>query len=320
MRPLAVSAIAALALPAGVAARGASRDPAALGGRRFSVVTNDDTGSDGFVFVSDLRGHTIWLPLPWAPDQAAISPSGRRIAVFDRQTRRLVVARLDVPLRRTRGMRTIAAFSGVTAITWSPGGRALAVAGTAGGRTGIWRVALSKRRPRYLGGPSEPDAAPGTMSWCRCGLLAFAPYLGSDTGILALPVPGGGSPRPLTTLSPEPHPDDPSWAPATDRQPVWSTDGRRLLWVRSPGESTIAPSDTPTPERVLTLDRVTRRQRTILTRPALSSGVIAWSPGGSSVAVEDLNDVVRLVSRGGRLERTFSLPAYGRQDLLAWRR
>jgi dipeptidyl aminopeptidase/acylaminoacyl peptidase len=255
---LAIVAVGALMLA------GSPRRPAPTAGLAGNGAILVNVGAE--LWLADADGsHARRLDIGLgASSSPAFSPDGTRFAFKTRDPGRpwsLFVANADGSnAHSVSGDLRIVALE-MDAITWSPDGSALAFTSSDAGTDRIYRVDLDGGAPVALTDKSANRAWP---SWSPNGAwLAYKSSPASGGQSLMISQPDGSGTRALASAQGE---------NASFSAPKWAADSRRLVYVRSEGDSHVIAS--------VDLDG----RETIVSLPGESAFEPSWSPDGARLA------------------------------------
>jgi Tol biopolymer transport system component len=185
-----------------------------------SLVAYEKSGPGGMdIYVMALAGGDPLKLTQSPPDnrQPCWSPNGDLIAFASEQgaDRTIcVIPPLGGPVREIVRVSKSSGWLALGAMPWSPDGKQLLFRRD----RAIWKVDVRTREETRL---TEPDVSGGEATWSRNGeRIAFTRWRDGRPGLWLLPATGG-EPQPLLV-------DD-----YDNYSPAWSTDSRRIVFVRS---------------------------------------------------------------------------------------
>jgi TolB protein len=235
-----------------------------------------------------------------------VSPSGDRAIAVVRGTDE----RRDIFLISPGGeeLRRLTDGSGVNELpSWSPDGERIAFirGDPAGEPYGVYVIGADGRGLAKISG--EVLAEESRPAWSPDGTrIAFSGYAVSElpvrdnfvqTDLYVVDVEGG---RPTRITVGE----------TIDRDPTWSPDGSRIIFVRAKG---LRVEENPTPEHIPQIYAMAPDGSKIVRLTELPGGVSnpAWAPDGSFIAFESDGDIMVMNPDGGGLRRLAVLPPPG---------
>ena len=230
---------------------------------------NDRNGTPS-IFTTDADGSNVEKLVLNNPQGgfAVSSPDGKRILFSVRIATKLAFS-YELWVMSANGTHIGRFFPGASdrpyASTWSPDGKRIAFYRD----DKLWLAKADRSGAREITDADFSGAAP---SWSKKGLIAF-----DRAGSIWVVNPKSGKERRV----------------GSGRQPSWSPDGRRLLYVAVPRSATVSD--------IFTMKANGSGRRQLTATPSVNETQPAWAPGGRWIAFTGKKGVYAMRSDGKKL-------------------